>query len=639
VSVLNTTEWESGVAVIVLGRDDGSVEVWDSDTDQPLVRWKPEGVRCTGQVALAQLDGEHVLVAAWDSKHLGARNLATDEEVLIPLGAADNKRVIAMCLARRKGREVCVTAQADHRLAIWALPELTRLVERSEATPELAYALQIVQDPLGEVLMAGTDTPFASGLETTETHRGTLYLFSLHDLATLWEGAEREHGCVKHLHVATLNGQQLLTVSQGIFGPAEVWDLDRRNRLFEVPQSCSQSWLRVRDGALLLLTVSSHRHTLDLQEIGASPAGWGATRTLQSNVPIAGSGYGLHMAVDARWRFLVAIKHQVLSLELARLTAGRALPPLTITSPIAARDVVRCEGEMGGLFVAATDGRLLRLDPTTGTLLESPSFEKVRPVSALGCTEDGRLLVAVARSAGRVYLIDTVTGRRVGSFRAGTEIASLAMTQWRGRAAVLLGVLEGNRWAARLWDLESCAEVDSERRYSLGEDGRPLQSVGAAQIGGNLRIVFASGYSKVMVANFTVGSTQNWRAFEEWRIGAGHWSEYITSVAIGQDATRHWLAAGTQTGHLKIWDFLSGGMLAVWGKAYQHAINALTFCSIDGKPTLVSGGGDGVLRFWTLELTERFNIDIGVGINAMAWIDPKTLAVATNRGVLAVKVR
>ena len=54
---------------------------------------------------------------------------------------------------------------------------------------------------------------------------------------------------------------------------------------------------------------------------------------------------------------------------------------------------------------------------------------------------------------------------------------------------------------------------------------------------------------------------------------------------------------------------------------------------------MASGGPDGTLRLWSLELEERLGIDIGQRINPVVWIHAETVSVATDRGVVAVRVR
>jgi hypothetical protein len=647
--VLETAEWEPGVAVILIGRQNGLVEVLDTETNQILAQWQPPGVEHTAQVALATCDGEHVLVAAWDSNHLGARNLATNEEVVVALGAAEDNVVTALCVARREGRDVCITAQKDRRLAIWLLPELTLLVERVEATPAAAYALRISQEQSTDVLLMGTDTQVMglgafSMRRPRSTNRGCLFLLSLQDLGTIWEGAQGERGCVQHLDAAEVNGQSLVAVSQENLGNAEIWDLERRSLVWQgVQHSCAQCWFQSEGGEPLLISVSTSRDTLRidrLRPLPGEPSAWEPIRAVPSDVPIGGSGYVRRTAIDTHWNFFSAIGHQVLSFDLARFASGASFQTRGHTSRIVARDLAQCESGSRALLAGTADGRILPFDPQTGSLLENPAFARVDNVVALGCAAAESLLV-VADGEGRVHLIDTRTGDARGSFKAGDRIGALAVTRWEGRPAVLLGVGQGSVWAARLWDLESCSEIDSQFRYSLshGEEDKRMQSIGAAEIDGSLRIAFASEYSKIMVSNFIAGAAPTrLYAFMEWNMGVGR-GEAITSIAIGHDETRYWVAAGTEYGHLKIWDFRTGETLAIRENAHHHAITALRFHSLEGTPVLVSGGDDNWLMCWTVHLVRKFHIDVGVAINAIAWVDAKMLAVATERGVLAVNVR
>jgi WD40 repeat protein len=399
----------------------------------------------------------------------------------------------------------------------------------------------------------------------------------------------------------------------------------------------------MQDGRCLLISVSASDDVLNIDEVGPSPlqaGAWHMIRSVQSNVSIGGSGPVSQAAIDTSGRFLSAIGSQVLSFNLRRLAQGSALQELASTSRIAARGLAYCGATAGALLVRTEDNRIFPLDAHSGIPLERPQAGSSKDIVAMACAPAESLLV-VAELEGRVRLIHTRTGNEVNSFKAGDRIASLAVTRWEGRTVGLLGVRLGVRWAARLWDLESCTEIDSHGRYTLshGEEDKLMRCVGAAEVDGALRIAFASTYAKIMVADFTRGATPSWPfAFQEWHMRCGH-DEDITCIAIGHHGTDFWVAAGTQYGHLKVWDFRSGETVATREHAHhQHAITALSFHSSGRDPMLISGGADNVLRCWTVRLERKLSIDVGVAIRAIAWIGAQVLAVATQRGVLAVSM-
>ena len=97
------------------------------------------------------------------------------------------------------------------------------------------------------------------------------------------------------------------------------------------------------------------------------------------------------------------------------------------------------------------------------------------------------------------------------------------------------------------------------------------------------------------------------------------------------------LAAGTQRGHLILWDFRTGALTATRPAAHPAAIDTLGFGTLNGRPTIATGGADDTLRLWTISLDELFRIEIGKPIKAVSWTGPNRLAIGGYAGVLALR--
>jgi WD40 repeat protein len=121
---------------------------------------------------------------------------------------------------------------------------------------------------------------------------------------------------------------------------------------------------------------------------------------------------------------------------------------------------------------------------------------------------------------------------------------------------------------------------------------------------------------------------------------AGARNDYVCALACSADGKR--LAATTDSGELALWSFESGQLIGSWEGAHlKREINALAFQPYslgDQGPTelLVSGGNDGVVRFWpwVLDLAPCYQIEIGTAITALSFVARNRLAVATASGLV-----
>lgn len=93
----------------------------------------------------------------------------------------------------------------------------------------------------------------------------------------------------------------------------------------------------------------------------------------------------------------------------------------------------------------------------------------------------------------------------------------------------------------------------------------------------------------------------------------------------------------SEEGHLAIWNFSTGEVRASHPRAHVGKVDALRFASFFGRKVLVSGGIDGMLRFWTLDLTELLRLDFGEGVNAIAPLGDDRFAVGGFGGLVVFR--
>ena len=97
------------------------------------------------------------------------------------------------------------------------------------------------------------------------------------------------------------------------------------------------------------------------------------------------------------------------------------------------------------------------------------------------------------------------------------------------------------------------------------------------------------------------------------------------------------VAGGSEKGHLAIWNFSTGEVRASHTRAHVGKVDALRFGSFFGRKVLVSRGIDGMLRFWTLDLTQPLRLDFGEGVNAIAPLGDDRFAVGGFGGLVVFR--
>ena len=213
--------------------------------------------------------------------------------------------------------------------------------------------------------------------------------------------------------------------------------------------------------------------------------------------------------------------------------------------------------------------------------------------------------------------------------RTSAPIRNAARGRWRFLVRARLGSRQRRRGA------------DAPRvRADYGEQDKVLHGLAAAADDRTVCVAFASRYGKVMVADFTgaIDRAQTYpRVYREWPVPHAR-DEYVKSLAMSSDDGERLLVAGTEYGHLAIWDLDNGETLAARRGAHLGAVDALCFGRLGDRRIFVSGGEDGVLRFWSADLQPMFYIEIGEAILSMAWAGPTRLAVGAMRGLLMIEL-
>ncbi len=99
------------------------------------------------------------------------------------------------------------------------------------------------------------------------------------------------------------------------------------------------------------------------------------------------------------------------------------------------------------------------------------------------------------------------------------------------------------------------------------------------------------------------------------------------------------IVSGTENGRLRFWDLADCGDTGVELETFPSSVTAIRFAHIGGSPILVAGDRYGQMRLWDTR-SPRWNLalDIGSGISDIALDDEGRVCVATDMGVVALRV-
>lgn len=118
--------------------------------------------------------------------------------------------------------------------------------------------------------------------------------------------------------------------------------------------------------------------------------------------------------------------------------------------------------------------------------------------------------------------------------------------------------------------------------------------------------------------------------------------DQVMLVSFVHDGPRAWLAASPASGPVYLWQ---AGGLSMPGhsglsqpKVLPGAASVLHGCRLAGRPTLVTGGADGIVRFWSMDGAPQHEIDVGSEVRSLA-AGPNLLAVSSGDGLVLIQIQ
>ncbi|MCC5613048.1 NACHT domain-containing protein, partial [Nostoc sp. CHAB 5834] len=491
--------------VVVLGRTNGTVEVWDISDSIQLINWQPDNVGFGWHLAFDQTSDGPLLLAAWHNgkgdNFLGVYNCVTGKSSILPLTWGKETDVYALCLTVRSGKAVCVTAHKDLTLIIWEVPSLAIVTQRRNATISKIYCLL-------PITLAGTTVLLSGGDHLGENNRNNtiMQLWSLDDLTPIWKDKEREKGIICYAESGMFFGEQLVVVSQNSWGPPEVWDFASQHRLFRDKDGTSteRSWLYTYMNNVYLIGVRSNQ--LVFQKVSYVDKKDGPiliNELINESSPVEGDyfsnitqRYGRAVLLSAKGNYIHIWDIEELINHDVNTKKNEKLDLLAVLS-IASGSI-----EKEQLFVASNRDVFV-INAKTGSILSKTSLDvKGRIATMKYLPKQNKLLVGT--SDGYLCAINLeLSDQSYYVIAKDNSIGTICATNWHDRIFVFATVNRPfsyrDSWAVRIWDLSSGVEIDTDAQFnengiyglSSGEEDKQMLGLVITQTQSGIKLAFS----------------------------------------------------------------------------------------------------------------------------------------------------
>ncbi|WP_188989889.1 TIR domain-containing protein [Saccharopolyspora thermophila] len=573
--------------IVATGSTDGSIWLWDVDTQQVMGTVQagppPAGPPVLGPSLAFSPDGRTLATAMTD----GTTRL-WDVHTRQPLGdpisshAPDRTAFVGPTLTFSPDGRVLATATSDGAIRFWdtATHQLIGepLTGHTRPDPEvLAPSVAFSQD--GSTIAAGS-------------HDGTVRLW---DFGSRRQIGNPLTGHTRSVSSVAFSPDRTLLASGSYDGTVRLWDVSGQQRA-GAPLTGSPGPVYAAafspDGRTLGTggddggTVSGHDNRSACRQTGweictrnGGVVAMGddvSTICLYTDLACGAFEAGGERATTVLWS--VDSRRPTADLALDRAEPGSAVHSLAFSPD--GRTLVT-GGRSGGL-----EGALLLWDVGTGQRIGVLAAGPAGPVRAVAFSPDGRVLASAGHPPGtgepnEVALWDVRTHQRIGTLPVGSdEIYSLAYS----RDGKLLAAGRGDG-AVLLWDTASRQPV-----------GRPLTGhtgpVGAVAFSPDGNLLASTGDD---------GTVRLWDVRTHQQTGEPMVGHTGPGYALAFSPDGQTIATGGGDNTVRLWDVAARQQVNAPYLVHDLPVRAVAF-SPDGR-TLASGGEDGAVRLWDVGYT------------------------------------
>jgi WD40 repeat protein len=655
ICVSSTSE---GNLLAICGHQDGSVTVWRLHDRVRLLEYRPPGPEAwVRSLTVSANRGNEIVVGTWQNGAVRAFSIATGETTgqWAWTEANSGDHLTNVVAFNYRGMPLVAVA-GDTELFLFELPTLAIRSHRPDATKSSIYSLAVTFWNDNTVIAAGGDT-VAPGGEALEA-----YPLKLWDIPTL--------ECVT-------NGGEDASIA------SELLPFEIEGTPFLLTKAFTQVMVRrisdlvpvqvVRTFATYVATYPAKDHTVIFWTAGGQiwgskawmvPAEDNEPRTLGLNLTPIGPKVD---APDQIWSDIVILsgRPSLLSAQgnYVRVwdVAELLRPAGLLTEPPAASLNIRSVVAWGDtVFTGAYDGTVEACNGG-GSLIWSRKLTTSVSCMAVAAASS-ELLVGCAD--GKIRRLHAASGEEAAtSLTAGSAVYVLKVQKAEEgeRVFAAVGVNE-SLYFARAWFLATGEEMTTWKSHigpealsNFGEVDDHRYTVN----GFNPALALTGYYRTKWLTAMTVlefeGRSIVSLAGPHGEVGqidadalqtVGKWiggesGDSINCLDGGVFDGKPYVFGGNDKGRLFRGGICAGTLqenIIRLPKAHRGSISALTNCKTPFGWVLASGGEDGAVRLWTLELDFLFQINAGRHVTSLAWFGDY-LAVGTDRGMLCVMIR
>jgi WD40 repeat protein len=674
---LCTSRDRDGEPLAVCGHEDGSVSIWRLNNRARVLEYRPrEETSPVNSLAVADCQGEQIIVGSWAAGSVWAFRQETGETTghWKAARADDLMTLTNVVTIDDEGTPVAAVGCATE-LLLFELPALVIRAHRTDAAKASLYFLAVTRWNNKPVIVSGGGRVRHKGRARSwppnwwsiegRARSCPLNLWGIDGLECLLADGSDAVDAPGLLPIDVAGESFLLTrgVGQGVTA-RRVADLELVGQwplwfdyIATYPGAAETVifWIdfgRIRDARARL--VRSGDSGVPALELSLEPTGAGA------DTPADASHWAGSVLPDGRPILMSAASDRVQVWEVFELLRPASAPAGVAPTNWDVCSLTRC-GET--LFVGTGSGVVLALD-RTGNPLWSKNLEN-GAIRSLAVDSDGAELLA-GSNYGTIFRLDAATGGNRHPFLVvGSIVRVLVVRRTADGEQVFAAIgLNGPRgrdlYLTRVWDLSTGEEVRTwksragpavlEREWEWNIDHSSVNGFEPAlALSGSRRtkVLFGmtafefEGRQIVALAGpdgeVEVIDAGALKVLNAWTGGATAYD--VMSLAGSVINGAPYVFGGDERGVLFRGGILRGAVgLRVRNRAHRGAASVLTIRESPMGWVLASGGADGYVRLWTVDLEPLIEINAGRAVTALAW-PGDDLAIGTDRGVICVTLR
>jgi len=624
------TEYKGSAAALV-GRQDGSLEIWNLLTGECVYQYRPPEMAYIREMALLETTGGTLLVSRGASERFSVIEIDAKRSKVVELP----EEISAFCLIDTPTGAICLTVSHEKTLLnCYTLPEFKLIPGQNKLLSNYVYYLlpQIIGGKQ-HVWVAGDFRGPGEPRRQPAQH-----LLTVPELQTVWQDEARQTGIFHHIQPTSVLGWDLLVVNADTAGKAELWELWPPKLLFQDIKDSEYTAIYFYEGSVYKLNVSyAHFSVAELSRSGE------ANDQLQADLiftmPAAHqlNGYRfLYFPGDSQRPMLLGRDSGHLNIwdiqEIMAFDYDRTPSITTMKAECSTYD----EKLPAVFFIGGKNG-ILELDLETGVTLRIFPITEFGDIKFLVHTSvAGKLIGGTERGQLMTIYLDE-PGRPPEVFAEYDQLVALRVLQLDQKEMVAASVGNDHIYHVEIIDPATGDIFTNGSKYGLrhGQGDKALFGLAVLANAEGFRLAFASRYGQVMIAD--TAKTAAYPAYQTWKVPYTG-NEYVRALTISQVGQQYLLAAGTDDGNLAVWDLdMPTARFAVHG-AHLSRIKHLLFVHSGTKTVLISAGLDGNIKIWSPDLRHILSVEVGSEITTLLSPAPDLLIAGTEKGIFKISL-